>query len=237
MTRISIYILLFIVLLSILLIHSAKAQDVTPPASPEGLRIVSNMSNLLIAWDANTEPDLAGYNIYHSVNDDTNFSQLVSVSGDTTSYTIEGLPAGTHFLAVTAFDTSDNESVPSSTVSVDIASVCGDGMVSPDEGCDDGNTSSDDGCSDMCLVESGWVCDIPGEPCRQITCGDGMVGPDEGCDDGNLEDGDGCSSACLVEEPLPTIDVVPTLSQWGLVALAAIFGIVSYIVVRRKAAV
>ncbi len=285
-TRISIYLLVIIVSLSILLIHSAKAQDTTPPAPPSGLRIVDNMpnsiiaTNIIIAWDANTEPDLAGYNVYHSVNGDTDFSRIAETSSDSTSFTVIGLTPGINSLAVTAFDTSDNESGFSNVVSVVIALVCGDGMVnpeeecddgntspgdgcsdmclvengwvceipgepcrqitcgdgmaSPEEECDDGNTSPGDGCSDMCLVENGWVCEIPGEPCRQITCGDGMVSPEEECDDGNLENGDGCSSACLVEELPPTVTAVPTLSEWGLIAMAGILGIVGFMVIRRR---
>ena len=239
--RISIYILVIIVSLSILLIHSAKAQDdMEPPAPPSGLRIVDNMLNIIIAtditiaWDANTESDLAGYNVYHRVNSETDFSQIASTSGESTSITVTGLTPGINSLAVTAFDTSNNESGFSNVVSVVIALVCGDGMVSPEEECDDGNTRPADGCSDTCLVENGWVCEIPGAPCRQITCGDGLVEGEEECDDGNVEDGDGCSSACLVEEPPPTVTAIPTLSQWGLIAMAGIFGIVGFMVMRRR---
>ena len=43
------------------------------------------------------------------------------------------------------------------------------------EGCDDGNTVSGDGCTAACEPESGWICDHPGEPCRQPRCGDGYI--------------------------------------------------------------
>jgi cysteine-rich repeat protein len=43
------------------------------------------------------------------------------------------------------------------------------------ESCDDGNTQSSDGCSSTCNVESGWLCEQPGSPCRFPTCGDGFV--------------------------------------------------------------
>jgi len=43
------------------------------------------------------------------------------------------------------------------------------------EGCDDGNTASSDGCSATCELESGWICDRPGQACRQPRCGDGFT--------------------------------------------------------------
>jgi cysteine-rich repeat protein len=43
------------------------------------------------------------------------------------------------------------------------------------ETCDDGNVSSGDGCSASCDVEDGFICDRPGEPCREPRCGDGFV--------------------------------------------------------------
>jgi len=43
------------------------------------------------------------------------------------------------------------------------------------EGCDDGNTTSGDGCDAGCEIETGYICDMPGAPCRQPTCGDGFV--------------------------------------------------------------
>jgi len=97
------------------------------------------------------------------------------------------------------------------------------------EGCDDGNTVSGDGCNATCEPESGWICDPPGQPCRQPRCGDGFTdyipggggsggsggttsasagfggsaggsfGSYEECDDGNQTPGDGCSASCGIE--------------------------------------
>lgn len=95
------------------------------------------------------------------------------------------------------------------------------------EGCDDGNEVGGDGCSAACEVESGYLCEMPGTPCRQPRCGDGFqdfiwtsdgtgggssmggsggtagaaggTGHYENCDDGNLASGDGCTSDCNVE--------------------------------------
>jgi cysteine-rich repeat protein len=234
MTRKCIYILVIIVSLSMLLIHSAKAQDMTPPAPPQGLTIIAvNMSDIEIAWDANTEPDLAGYILYHRTVGETSFSPIAPLPLST-SYTIIGLTPGINFLKITAFDNSGIESDFSNVVSDVAGFICGDSILSPEEECDDGNASPTDGCDSMCMVENGWVCEIPGAPCRQITCGDGLVEGEEECDDGNLEDGDGCSSACLVEEPPPTVTAIPTLSQWGLITMAGVLGIVGFMVIRRR---
>ena len=284
---ISIYVFVIIVSLSILLIHSAKAQDTTPPAPPMNLRIV-NMSNtsinsaITIAWDANTEPDLEGYILYLRAVGETSFSPIAMLP-PSTSYTIAGLAPGINILKITAFDSSGNESDFSNEVSVNIPSLCGDSILSPDEECDDGNTSPGDGCDDMCMVEVGWVCVIPGEPCRQIMCGDGLlegaeqcddgnINPSDGCDgvclvedgwvceipgaacvqitcgdgllegaeecdDSNLEDGDGCSSACQLEKQAQKVTPIPTLSQWGLIAMAGVLGIVGLFAIwKRKVA-
>ena len=219
MTGISIYVFVIIVSLSILLIHSAKAQEMTPPAPPQGLTIIAvNMSDIEIAWIANTEPDLAGYILYHRTVGETSFSPIAQLPLST-SYTIMGITPGINFLKITAFDNSGNESDFSEVVSDVAGFICGDSILSPEEECDDGNSGPGDGCDGMCLVEDGWVCEIPGTPCRQITCGDGLEEAEEECDDGNLEDGDGCSSACLVEEPQPqpppTVYCHPHLIRMG----------------------
>ncbi len=79
---------------------------------------------------------------------------------------------------------------------------CGDGQRSPGEACDDANNADSDGCSGDCmLVEPGWYCPTPGEPCQHSdgVCGDSRVQPGETCDDGGTVDGDGCSALCRVE--------------------------------------
>jgi len=188
MTGKCIYILVIIVSLSILLIHSAKALDMTPPAPPQGLTIIAvNMSDIEIAWVANTELDLAGYILYHRIVGETSFSSIPPLPLST-SHTITGLTPGINFLKITAFDKSGNESDFSKVVS-----------------------------------------DVAG-----FICGDSILSPEEECDDGNLEDGDGCSSACLVEEPPPTVTAIPTLSQWGLITMAGVLGIVGFMVIRRR---
>ena len=53
--------------------------------------------------------------------------------------------------------------------SLEILGVCGNGVVTPDEGCDDGNNVDGDGCSSTCQVESGCTCS--GEPSDCVCSG------------------------------------------------------------------
>src|SRR5262245_30810509 len=78
---------------------------------------------------------------------------------------------------------------------------CGNGQRTRDEACDDGNNVSGDGCSADCLVvEPGFSCQPPGQPCHRVArCGDGVEVTPELCDDGNATAGDGCSTTCKVE--------------------------------------
>ena len=73
-----------------------------------------------LAWEAATEPNLAGYRIYYGTAPGTYLQspgQGVNV-GNVTSYTVTGLSrATTYYFAATAYDTSNSESVFSNEVS------------------------------------------------------------------------------------------------------------------------
>lgn len=80
-------------------------------------------NNATVSWNANTEPDLAGYRVYYG----TQSGQYQQSKGTgtvivgATSHMITGLTAGTrYYFAVTAFDTSGNESGYSQEVFKDI---------------------------------------------------------------------------------------------------------------------
>lgn len=90
------------------------------------------------------------------------------------------------------------------------AVACGDGRIGGEETCDDGVDKSSgvpvsgDGCDELCAVEVGFECPVPGAPCR-VVCGDGLIGDREQCDDGSdpasgqPPAGDGCSPNCRLE--------------------------------------
>ena len=62
-----------------------------------------------LAWNANTETDLAGYQVYYGTAP-WQYGDPIDV-GNTTTYQLDGLQEGmTYYIAVTAYDVYDNES-------------------------------------------------------------------------------------------------------------------------------
>ena len=65
--------------------------------------------SVTLAWDANTEPDIAGYRVYYGTVS-RQYSQSLD-AGNTTTASISGLASGTtYFFAATALDTAGLES-------------------------------------------------------------------------------------------------------------------------------
>ncbi len=69
----------------------------------------------VLSWDANTEADLAGYKVYHGTASG-DYGIPIDI-GNQTTYTVSGLDLGEHYFAVSAYDTSGNESGVSTEVS------------------------------------------------------------------------------------------------------------------------
>lgn len=82
-----------------------------------------------LTWNANTEPDLAGYKVYygtasHAGNCPAGFGGSMVNVGKVTTHTINNLTDGqTYYFQITAVDTSNNESSCSSEVSKTIAAA------------------------------------------------------------------------------------------------------------------
>jgi len=76
-----------------------------PISPPAGLNIVASTGQIRLNWSANTEPDIAGYKVYWGTTNDYPYTNSVDV-GNVTSYSITGLPAGTCFANITAYDIS-----------------------------------------------------------------------------------------------------------------------------------
>ncbi len=73
-------------------------------------------ASVLVSWNANTESNLDGYIIYYGTQSGV-YSAAVDV-GDVTSYQFNNVGTGrTYYIAVTAYDTSGNESDYSNEVS------------------------------------------------------------------------------------------------------------------------
>jgi len=69
----------------------------------------SYAASLNLAWDANSEEDLAGYKVYYGTSTG-NYGEPIDV-GNITEYELSVLNEGTtYYIALTAYDNSDNES-------------------------------------------------------------------------------------------------------------------------------
>jgi len=75
-------------------------------------------ADVTLAWDPNTETDLAGYKIYYGTASRVYGAPIVI--GNQTTYTVTGLPPGVFYFAVTAYNTAGLESGYSNEVSTTI---------------------------------------------------------------------------------------------------------------------
>jgi hypothetical protein len=74
-----------------------------------GMTGIANSATVQVSWAANTEPDIAGYKVYCG-NSSGSYPNVYDV-GATTSRNFEGLSNGAnYYFAVTAYDTSGEES-------------------------------------------------------------------------------------------------------------------------------
>jgi hypothetical protein len=103
-------------------ITSSQAFGSTSVLDPGAVLQPTGLANgqLLIAWTANTEPDLAGYRIYYGYAAGV-YSGVVDVGFTDTpgnpSYLLSSLKLQATYIALTAYDNSNNESVFSSEFS------------------------------------------------------------------------------------------------------------------------
>jgi len=90
-------------------------KDEFPPAAPAGLIATPSPATVELSWDSNTEPDLAGYRVYRSI-DGGAFAKVADVN-EIPAYSDHAVERGkTYRYAVTAMDKSGNESARSATV-------------------------------------------------------------------------------------------------------------------------
>jgi hypothetical protein len=90
-------------------------EDKFPPAVPTGLTAVTSPLSVELAWEQNTEADLAGYRIYRAA-PGGDFAKVGESNGPT-SYSDRALERGKAYrYAVTAVDKSGNESARSAVV-------------------------------------------------------------------------------------------------------------------------
>jgi fibronectin type 3 domain-containing protein len=94
-----------------ILVKITVKSDTTPPSAPTGLVATPGDAVADLSWNANTEPDLAGYNVYRSGTAGGPYTKINPTLLTQNSYQDTGLTNGTtYYYVVTAVDTSDNES-------------------------------------------------------------------------------------------------------------------------------
>ena len=85
--------------------------DTTPPAKPTNLMSSARPGAVQLEWTANTETDLAGYRVYRSTNSPVVKGTPINGTLVAPSFIDSEVTAGTtYYYAVTAVDTSNNES-------------------------------------------------------------------------------------------------------------------------------
>jgi len=94
------------------------AGDSFPPAPPSGLTIISGTSFIALSWEANKEPDLAGYRVWRREAGRADFVLLGSLPATESSYSDSAVEKNKRYdYAITALDDAGNESQKSGVVS------------------------------------------------------------------------------------------------------------------------
>jgi len=108
---------------------TTSSRDVTPPAAPRGIRTITGDQQVYIDWLANTEADVAGYNVYMGPCYDVSCAAKVGATTGN-SLVVGGLTNGvTRYFAVSAYDHAGNESGLSYDVIFDTPRPEGTGRV------------------------------------------------------------------------------------------------------------
>jgi hypothetical protein len=103
------------------IVHFDWTVDTAPPAAPNAFAAVSEADGVHLSWAANTEPDLAGYNVYRSINGGI-VSRINNTLVIANSYVDTTAPSDPQGLAyeVSAVDARGNESARTLTTRIGI---------------------------------------------------------------------------------------------------------------------
>ncbi|MEW6442104.1 MAG: fibronectin type III domain-containing protein [bacterium] len=73
---------------------------------------LAHAGSVTLRWNANAEADLAGYKLYYGERPRSQapYSQTILIQDRTATARVLTLPAGSYYFALTAFDSSGNES-------------------------------------------------------------------------------------------------------------------------------
>jgi hypothetical protein len=113
---------------------SVAPNDTTAPAAPQGVTAASADLNWNLAWQTNTEPDVAGYYVYRTPITGTQQGTAQQLTTEAVASTQYQIPAesGQWQYVVRAVDTAGNVSAPSTPVLVTMGSS--GGPLDPNEG-------------------------------------------------------------------------------------------------------
>ena len=81
------------------------------------ITVAAQAATVQVSWNANTEAELAGYNVYYGTESGT-YGEPVSTTETSQLLTLTPEVGTTYYFAVTAYDTSSNESAFSEEVSL-----------------------------------------------------------------------------------------------------------------------
>lgn len=88
-----------------------------PPAAPTGVYSITGNEQVEIYWNANTEPDLEGYDIYWSYAAEDNPEYMVSVPRHATGFVDGDVVNGvTYFYVIRAYDSGGQQSAESNQI-------------------------------------------------------------------------------------------------------------------------
>lgn len=138
------------------------AADTTAPAAPANVSALPGDEKVILSWDGNVEPDLAGYIVYRSEISGGPYTAVVTNDAVSPSHIDEGLVNGTtYYYVITAFDDSlaVNESADSAEVSAtpELGELEGTVFGSNNDGYGGFTTSTPSGANDTWTLEGDSV--------------------------------------------------------------------------------
>jgi fibronectin type 3 domain-containing protein len=101
---------------------TASGSTNSPVQIPVSLTLSTTTTNAAsLIWNANTDTNLAGYNVYQATSSGAYTTPVATVPKPATSYTVTGLKTGTtYFFVITAYNSAGVESLLSNEVSKSI---------------------------------------------------------------------------------------------------------------------
>ena len=92
----------------------AAPVDIFPPSAPKGLQLLTAVGLVTLIWDANPEPDLAGYRVWRKMDGESDFQVLTAAAIAENTFSDDRIESGRRYsYVITAVDSAGNESARS----------------------------------------------------------------------------------------------------------------------------